>query len=142
MLGVCRGRRRFLAASLTLLCIPALTWVYLFAGSFEGKSGAAGGGGGWVVQVCHAGGAMTCLGCTVPVASTVGTETSWPGPRCRVMVGMQLLQFCGGRLQCPKPEDVEPGRALSLLAYAFPRPASWTGNGHVTACIEVAEGWV
>ncbi|XP_004623993.1 LARGE xylosyl- and glucuronyltransferase 1 [Octodon degus] len=35
MLGVCRGRRRFLAASLTLLCIPALTWVYLFAGSFE-----------------------------------------------------------------------------------------------------------
>ncbi|XP_021113998.1 LARGE xylosyl- and glucuronyltransferase 1 isoform X3 [Heterocephalus glaber] len=36
MLGVCRGRRKFLAASLTLLCIPALTWIYLFAGSLEG----------------------------------------------------------------------------------------------------------
>ncbi|KFO18427.1 Glycosyltransferase-like protein LARGE1 [Fukomys damarensis] len=35
MLGVCRGRRKFLAASLTLLCIPALTWIYLFAGSLE-----------------------------------------------------------------------------------------------------------
>nr|XP_004610720.1 unnamed protein product [Sorex araneus] len=35
MLGFCRGRRKFLAASLTLLCIPAITWVYLFAGSFE-----------------------------------------------------------------------------------------------------------
>uniref|UniRef100_A0AAA9TAM4 LARGE xylosyl- and glucuronyltransferase 1 n=1 Tax=Bos taurus TaxID=9913 RepID=A0AAA9TAM4_BOVIN len=35
MLGVCRGRRKFLAASLTLLCIPAITWLYLFAGSFE-----------------------------------------------------------------------------------------------------------
>lgn len=37
MLGICRGRRKFLAASLTLLCIPAITWLYLFAGSFEGK---------------------------------------------------------------------------------------------------------
>uniref|UniRef100_A0A8C9UTH2 LARGE xylosyl- and glucuronyltransferase 1 n=1 Tax=Spermophilus dauricus TaxID=99837 RepID=A0A8C9UTH2_SPEDA len=35
MLGICRGRRKFLAASLTLLCIPAVTWIYLFAGSFE-----------------------------------------------------------------------------------------------------------
>ncbi|XP_036720666.1 LARGE xylosyl- and glucuronyltransferase 1 isoform X2 [Balaenoptera musculus] len=35
MLGICRGRRKFLAASLTLLCIPAITWLYLFAGSFE-----------------------------------------------------------------------------------------------------------
>uniref|UniRef100_A0A8D2KBH8 LARGE xylosyl- and glucuronyltransferase 1 n=1 Tax=Urocitellus parryii TaxID=9999 RepID=A0A8D2KBH8_UROPR len=35
MLGICRGRRKFLAASLTLLCIPAITWIYLFAGSFE-----------------------------------------------------------------------------------------------------------
>lgn len=35
MLGICRGRRKFLAASLTLLCIPALTWIYLFAGSLE-----------------------------------------------------------------------------------------------------------
>nr|XP_015097053.1 LARGE xylosyl- and glucuronyltransferase 1 [Vicugna pacos] len=35
MLGICRGRRKFLAASLTLLCIPAVTWLYLFAGSFE-----------------------------------------------------------------------------------------------------------
>lgn len=39
MLGICRGRRKFLAASLTLLCIPAVTWIYLFAGSFEGKKG-------------------------------------------------------------------------------------------------------
>lgn len=38
MLGICRGRRKFLAASLTLLCIPAITWIYLFAGSFEGKN--------------------------------------------------------------------------------------------------------
>lgn len=37
MLGICRGRRKFLAASLTLLCIPAITWLYLFAGNFEGK---------------------------------------------------------------------------------------------------------
>lgn len=37
MLGICRGRRKFLAASLTLLCIPAVTWIYLFAGSLEGK---------------------------------------------------------------------------------------------------------
>uniref|UniRef100_A0A7N5KRE1 LARGE xylosyl- and glucuronyltransferase 1 n=1 Tax=Ailuropoda melanoleuca TaxID=9646 RepID=A0A7N5KRE1_AILME len=35
MLGICRGRRKFLAASLTVLCIPAVTWLYLFAGSFE-----------------------------------------------------------------------------------------------------------
>ncbi|KAL4681521.1 hypothetical protein H8959_006998, partial [Pygathrix nigripes] len=39
MLGICRGRRKFLAASLSLLCIPAITWIYLFSGSFEGKSG-------------------------------------------------------------------------------------------------------
>lgn len=38
MLGIFRGRRKFLAASLTLLCIPAITWIYLFAGSFEGKN--------------------------------------------------------------------------------------------------------
>ncbi|XP_031196187.1 LARGE xylosyl- and glucuronyltransferase 1 isoform X3 [Mastomys coucha] len=37
MLGICRGRRKFLAASLTLLCIPAITWIYLFAGSFEDR---------------------------------------------------------------------------------------------------------
>lgn len=37
MLGICRGRRKFLAASLTLLFVPAITWIYLFAGSFEGK---------------------------------------------------------------------------------------------------------
>ncbi|XP_061494960.1 xylosyl- and glucuronyltransferase LARGE1 isoform X2 [Rhineura floridana] len=35
MLGICRGRRKFLAASLTLLFVPAITWIYLFAGSFE-----------------------------------------------------------------------------------------------------------
>ncbi|KAL2775712.1 xylosyl- and glucuronyltransferase LARGE1 isoform 3 [Daubentonia madagascariensis] len=35
MLGICRGRRKFLAASLSLLCIPAVTWIYLFAGSLE-----------------------------------------------------------------------------------------------------------
>ncbi|XP_072856146.1 xylosyl- and glucuronyltransferase LARGE1 isoform X2 [Pogona vitticeps] len=35
MLGMCRGRRKFLAASLTLLFVPAITWIYLFAGSFE-----------------------------------------------------------------------------------------------------------
>uniref|UniRef100_A0A671EAB7 LARGE xylosyl- and glucuronyltransferase 1 n=1 Tax=Rhinolophus ferrumequinum TaxID=59479 RepID=A0A671EAB7_RHIFE len=35
MLGICRGRRKFLAVSLTLLCIPAVTWLYLFAGSYE-----------------------------------------------------------------------------------------------------------
>lgn len=46
MLGFCRGRRKFLAASLTLLCIPAITWVYLFAGSFEGKKEAGPKGAG------------------------------------------------------------------------------------------------
>ncbi|XP_067415500.1 xylosyl- and glucuronyltransferase LARGE1 isoform X3 [Emydura macquarii macquarii] len=35
MLGICRGRRKFLAASLTLLFVPAFTWIYLFSGSFE-----------------------------------------------------------------------------------------------------------
>lgn len=38
MLGICRGRRKFLAASLTLIFVPAITWIYLFAGSFEGKN--------------------------------------------------------------------------------------------------------
>ncbi|KAM9276214.1 xylosyl- and glucuronyltransferase LARGE1 isoform 3-T3 [Cariama cristata] len=35
MLGICRGRRKFLAASLTVLFVPVITWIYLFAGSFE-----------------------------------------------------------------------------------------------------------
>uniref|UniRef100_A0A8C0H5A1 LARGE xylosyl- and glucuronyltransferase 1 n=1 Tax=Chelonoidis abingdonii TaxID=106734 RepID=A0A8C0H5A1_CHEAB len=35
MLGICRGRRKFLAVSLTLLFVPAFTWIYLFSGSFE-----------------------------------------------------------------------------------------------------------
>lgn len=47
MLGICRGRRKFLAASLTVLCIPAITWLYLFAGSFEGKKAASSQGEGW-----------------------------------------------------------------------------------------------
>ena len=47
MLGICRGRRKFLAASLTVLCIPAITWLYLFAGSFEGKKEASSQGEGW-----------------------------------------------------------------------------------------------
>ncbi|KAM4747639.1 xylosyl- and glucuronyltransferase LARGE1 isoform 3-T3 [Rhinophrynus dorsalis] len=39
MLGFCRGRRKFLAASFTLLFVPAVTWIYLFAGNFDdGKS--------------------------------------------------------------------------------------------------------
>ena len=38
MLGMCRGRRKFLAASLALLFIPALTWLYLSAGNFQGKT--------------------------------------------------------------------------------------------------------
>uniref|UniRef100_A0A3Q3WBR6 LARGE xylosyl- and glucuronyltransferase 1 n=1 Tax=Mola mola TaxID=94237 RepID=A0A3Q3WBR6_MOLML len=38
MLGMCRGRRKFLAASLVLLFIPALTWLYLSVGSFQGKN--------------------------------------------------------------------------------------------------------
>lgn len=35
---MCRGRRKFLVASLALLFIPALTWLYLSVGSFQGKS--------------------------------------------------------------------------------------------------------
>ena len=35
---MCRGRRKFLAASLALLFIPALTWLYLSAGNFQGKT--------------------------------------------------------------------------------------------------------
>ncbi|XP_039648114.1 LARGE xylosyl- and glucuronyltransferase 1-like isoform X1 [Perca fluviatilis] len=38
MLGMCRGRRKFLAASLALLFIPALTWLYLSVGSFQEKN--------------------------------------------------------------------------------------------------------
>lgn len=45
MLGICRGRRKFLAASLTVLFVPAVTWIYLFAGSFEGRRGILPGGG-------------------------------------------------------------------------------------------------
>uniref|UniRef100_A0A3Q4N6H6 LARGE xylosyl- and glucuronyltransferase 1 n=1 Tax=Neolamprologus brichardi TaxID=32507 RepID=A0A3Q4N6H6_NEOBR len=37
MLGMCRGRRKFLVASLALLFIPALTWLYLSVGSFQVK---------------------------------------------------------------------------------------------------------
>lgn len=37
MLGMCRGRRKFLVASLALLFIPALMWLYLSVGSFQGK---------------------------------------------------------------------------------------------------------
>uniref|UniRef100_A0AAR2LC36 LARGE xylosyl- and glucuronyltransferase 1 n=1 Tax=Pygocentrus nattereri TaxID=42514 RepID=A0AAR2LC36_PYGNA len=37
MLGICRGRRKFLAASLALLFIPALTWLYLSAANFSVK---------------------------------------------------------------------------------------------------------
>lgn len=36
---MCRGRRKFLAASLALLFIPALTWLYLSAGNFQGRPG-------------------------------------------------------------------------------------------------------
>uniref|UniRef100_A0AAY4AZP1 LARGE xylosyl- and glucuronyltransferase 1 n=1 Tax=Denticeps clupeoides TaxID=299321 RepID=A0AAY4AZP1_9TELE len=35
MLGMCRGRRKFLAFSFALLFIPALTWLYLSVGSFQ-----------------------------------------------------------------------------------------------------------
>ncbi|XP_072915056.1 xylosyl- and glucuronyltransferase LARGE1 isoform X1 [Hemitrygon akajei] len=35
MLGICRGRRKFLAATLTALFVPAFTWIYLFSGSFK-----------------------------------------------------------------------------------------------------------
>ncbi|CAF96751.1 unnamed protein product [Tetraodon nigroviridis] len=37
MLGMCRGRRKFLVASLALLFIPALTWLYLSVGIFQVK---------------------------------------------------------------------------------------------------------
>lgn len=35
MLGICRGRRKFLAATLSILFVPAFTWIYLFSGSFK-----------------------------------------------------------------------------------------------------------
>ncbi|KAJ8249572.1 hypothetical protein COCON_G00227880 [Conger conger] len=38
MLGMCRGRRKLLAASLALLFIPALTWLYLSAANFQVKA--------------------------------------------------------------------------------------------------------
>uniref|UniRef100_A0A8C5C3Y2 LARGE xylosyl- and glucuronyltransferase 1 n=1 Tax=Gadus morhua TaxID=8049 RepID=A0A8C5C3Y2_GADMO len=37
MLGMCRGRRKFLLATVALLFIPALTWLYLTAGNFQVK---------------------------------------------------------------------------------------------------------
>uniref|UniRef100_A0A3B3TUG3 Glycosyltransferase-like protein LARGE1 n=1 Tax=Poecilia latipinna TaxID=48699 RepID=A0A3B3TUG3_9TELE len=37
MLGIFRGRRKFLAASLVLFFIPTLTWLYLSIGNFQGK---------------------------------------------------------------------------------------------------------
>ncbi|XP_014877285.1 glycosyltransferase-like protein LARGE1 [Poecilia latipinna] len=38
MLGIFRGRRKFLAASLVLFFIPTLTWLYLSIGNFQVKS--------------------------------------------------------------------------------------------------------
>ncbi|XP_069759286.1 xylosyl- and glucuronyltransferase LARGE1 isoform X2 [Narcine bancroftii] len=35
MLGICRGRRKFLAATLTVLFVPAFTWIYLLSGSLK-----------------------------------------------------------------------------------------------------------
>uniref|UniRef100_A0A9J8ACU5 LARGE xylosyl- and glucuronyltransferase 1 n=1 Tax=Cyprinus carpio carpio TaxID=630221 RepID=A0A9J8ACU5_CYPCA len=37
MLGMCRGRRKFVAASLALIFIPALTWLYLSSANFTVK---------------------------------------------------------------------------------------------------------
>ncbi|MEQ2226700.1 hypothetical protein ILYODFUR_030034 [Ilyodon furcidens] len=37
MLGIFRGRRKFLAASLALLFIPSFTWLYLSIGNFQVK---------------------------------------------------------------------------------------------------------
>uniref|UniRef100_A0A671L3U1 Glycosyltransferase-like protein LARGE1 n=1 Tax=Sinocyclocheilus anshuiensis TaxID=1608454 RepID=A0A671L3U1_9TELE len=37
MLGMCRGRRKFVAASLALFFIPALTWLYLSSANFTVK---------------------------------------------------------------------------------------------------------
>ncbi|XP_062239133.1 xylosyl- and glucuronyltransferase LARGE1 [Platichthys flesus] len=37
MLVMCRGRRKFLAATLALVFIPTLTWLYLSVGSFQVK---------------------------------------------------------------------------------------------------------
>uniref|UniRef100_A0A3Q2D1D4 LARGE xylosyl- and glucuronyltransferase 1 n=1 Tax=Cyprinodon variegatus TaxID=28743 RepID=A0A3Q2D1D4_CYPVA len=37
MLGIFRGRRKFLAASLALLFIPSFTWLYLSIGHFQVK---------------------------------------------------------------------------------------------------------
>ena len=34
---MCRGRRKFLLATVALLFIPALTWLYLTAGNFQGE---------------------------------------------------------------------------------------------------------
>lgn len=34
---MCRGRRKFLLASLALVFIPTLTWLYLSVGGFQGK---------------------------------------------------------------------------------------------------------
>ncbi|KAJ8261643.1 hypothetical protein GJAV_G00156640 [Gymnothorax javanicus] len=35
MLGICRGRWKFLLATFAVLFVPALTWLYLTAGSFQ-----------------------------------------------------------------------------------------------------------
>ncbi|TRY67951.1 hypothetical protein DNTS_006114 [Danionella cerebrum] len=37
MLGICRGRRKFVAATLALFFIPALTWLYLSSANFSVK---------------------------------------------------------------------------------------------------------
>lgn len=39
---MCRGRRKFVVASLALLFIPALTWLYLSVGGFQGNRGGDG----------------------------------------------------------------------------------------------------
>ncbi|CAL8386114.1 unnamed protein product [Boreogadus saida] len=44
MLGMCRGRRKFLLATVALLFIPALTWLYLTAGNFQAQPGQSAGG--------------------------------------------------------------------------------------------------
>ena len=99
MLGVCRGRRKFLAASLTLLCIPAITWLYLFAGSFEGKKEAFPQGEGWREE-----GTLAALESSeqapsllIPTSHSVEQWNIDAPSQGKICLGLELPRWCNGK---------------------------------------------
>ena len=123
MLGVCRGRWKFLAASLTLLCIPAITWLYLFAGSFEGKKEAFPQGEGWREE-----GTLAALG-------VLGTSSNSSNPNflfCRTMefwcpiTGKDLSRFGSSQVVLVvKNPPANAGDIRDMASFSWVRKIPW-----------------